>query len=414
MTDQYFTVLKVLQRLHAGPLGKHIDDIATYLTEQGYARSTIKTKIRFTGVLNRWMQQRGLTVGELDEQTTDQFLQELRRKKGRIVRDDVPTLKRLLECLRHLGVISTPPPEVDDSELGRIEHDFSNYLERERRLSQTTIVYYLPVVRRFLEECFGTRPILLEEINQTDISRFVLSQARNISRGRAKLIVTALRSFFRFLLLRGNICADLAAVVPTVANWRFSGVPKWIPQEQVEHLLRSNNHCTPTGLRNYTILLLLARLGLRSAEIVKLTLDDIDWEAGEIRVGGKSRRQDRLPLPKDVGEALARYLRHGRPRCSTRRVFLRLRAPIRGLAHSSSICSIVRHAFDRAGIHPARKGAAYILRHSLATNMLRNGASLGEIGEILRHCNLNTTQIYAKVDLGALRKIALPWPGVEE
>lgn len=144
-----------------------------------------------------------------------------------------------------------------------------------------------------------------------------------------------------------------------------------------------------------------------------MTLDDIDWEAGQINVGGKSPRKDRLPLPKDVGEALARYLRQGRPRCSTRRVFVRMRAPLHGFMASSAIYSMVRRAFDRAGIHPAQKGP-HILRHSLATNMLRKGVSLGETGEILRHRDLSTTQIYAKVDLEALRKIAQPWPGGKE
>jgi site-specific recombinase XerD len=319
----------------------------------------------------------------------------------------------LIEHLRQSGVIPAPTPEVDESELGLVERSYANYLTLERRLSQASLVNYLPLVRRFLEERFGSHPIFLREIDHTDISHFVLRHVNSLSRGRAKLMVTALRSFFRFLHLRGEISTDLAAVVPTVANWRFATVPKWIPPEQVERLLKSCDQSTTTGQRNYAILLLLARLGLRSGEIVNLTLDDINWEAGEIRVGGKSCRQDRLPLPKDVGEALASYLRHGRPRCSTRRVFVRLRAPLRGFVGSSAIYSMVRRAFDRAGIHPAQKGP-HILRHSLATNMLRKGASLAEIGEILRHRDLSTTQIYAKVDLAALRRIAQPWLGGEE
>jgi integrase/recombinase XerD len=179
-----------------------------------------------------------------------------------------------------------------------------------------------------------------------------------------------------------------------------------------EPLLGSCDQSTLTGRRNYTILLLLARLGLRSGEVVNMTLDDINWEAGEIRAGGKSHRKDRLPLPKDVGEALAGYLRHGRPPCSTRRVFVRMRAPVCGFVDSSAIYSMVKRAFDRAGLDPAHKGP-HVLRHSLATNMLREGASLTEIGEILRHRDLSTTQIYAKVDLEALSRIAQPWPGGE-
>jgi site-specific recombinase XerD len=412
MTGQFFTDPGALQRLHAGPLGSYVDAFTARLSEQGYAKFSIRYRLRLVGALSRWMHGRGFGVRDLDEQTTGKFLQYLRRKR-RIQRGDVPTLRWLLEYLRQSDVIPTPTPEVDDSELGRIERDFANYLAKERGLSQASLDNNLPTVRKFLKERFGARPILLGEIDRTDISRFVLRHAKNLSRGRVKLMVTALRSWFRFLRLRGDISPDLAAAVPTVASWRFATLPKWIPQEQVEQLLSSCDQSTTTGQRNYAILLFLTRLGLRSGEVVTMTLDDIDWEAGEIRLGGKSRRQDRLPLPKDVGKALVKYLRHGRPRCSTRRVFVRMRAPFRGFVDSSAIYSMVQRAFDHAGLDPAQKGP-HVLRHSLATNMLRKGASLGEIGEILRHRNLSTTQIYAKVDLEALGRIAPPWPGGEK
>lgn len=412
MTNQLFKSRITLDRLRAGPLCPYVDAFAERLSERGYAKFTIKYQLRLIGVLSCWMHRQGFGVRDLDKQTTVKFLRYLRSKR-RIQRGDMPTLRYLLEHLRQLGAIPTPTPEADGSELGRIECEFSNYLAQERRLSQASLVNYLPVVRQFLKELFGARPISLGQIEHTDISRFVLGYAYNLSRGRAKLMVSALRSFFRFLHLRGDISTDLAAVVPTVASWRFETLPKWIPPEQVEHLLSSCDQSTTTGQRNYAILLLLARLGLRSGEVVAMTLDDIDWEASEIRVGGKSRRQDRLPLPKDVGKALAMYLRHGRPLCSTRRVFVRMKAPLRGFVDSSAIYSMVRRAFVHAGLHPAQKGP-HILRHSLATNMLRKGASLDEIGEILRHRDLSTTQIYAKVDLKALRRIAQPWPKGEE
>ncbi len=412
MTNQLFKFRVTLERLHAGPLGRYVDSFAAWLSEQGYAKYTIKYRIRLVAALSCWMHRRAIGVTDLDEQATVKFLQ-CRRRKHRIQRADAPTLRSLLNYLRQTDVIPTPTPEADDSELARIECDFAEYLTRERRLSKASLVNYLPVVRRFLEERFGTRPVLLGEIDSGDISKFVLRHAHALSRGRAKLMVTALRSFFRFLRLRGDISTDLVAAVPTVASWRFATLPKCIPPEQVEHLLRSCDQSTTPGQRNYAILLLLARLGLRSGEVATLSLDDIDWEAGEISVGGKGRRHDRLPMPKDVGEALVRYLRHGRPRCSTRRVFVRMRAPLRGFMGSSAIYSMVRRAFDRADLQPPQKGP-HILRHSLATNMLRKGASLTEIGEILRHCDLSTTQIYAKVDIEALRRLAQPWPGGEQ
>jgi site-specific recombinase XerD len=400
-----------LERAHLGPLGRYVDSFAEWLSQQGYAAYTLKYRIRLTGALSRFMHQQGLAESELDEKTTVAFLQ-CRGIDRRIHRDDVPTLRCLMEHLRQSGVILPATPVIDESEMSRITGDFAEYLTRERRLSKVTLPNYLPTVRLLLKERFGACPIVFAEITPADISRFVLRHAPTFSCGRAKLMVTALRSFFRFLHLRGDITVDLAAAVPTVANWRLATLPKWIPPEQVERLRRSCDQHTTAGRRNYAILLLLARLGLRSAEVVALTLDDIDWEAGEISIRGKSRRSDRLPLPHDVGEALVGYLRHGRPRCSTRQVFVRMKGPHRGFLGSAAVYSLVKRAFGRAGLAPVQKGP-HVLRHSLATTMLRKGASLREIGEILRHRELATTQIYAKVDLGSLRTIAQAWPGGE-
>jgi site-specific recombinase XerD len=411
MTNQLVAVRVTLERSHVGLLGRYVDAFAGWLAEQGYAKYSLKYRIRLVGALSRWMHQQGLGVCALDEKTTVTFLK-FRGLDHRIHRDDTPTLRCLFEYLRQAGVLPPAAPEVDDSEISSIAGDFAEYLTRERRLARLTLVNYLPTVRLLLEERFGTGPIVLEEIIPADIARFILRHARTLSRGRAKVLVTVLRSFFRFLRLRGDISADLAAAVPAVANWRMANVPKWIPPEQVEQLLKSCDQKRTTGQRNYAILLLLARLGLRSGEVVGLTLDDIDWEAGEITIRGKCRRSDRLPLPRDVGEALARYLRYVRPRCSTRHVFLRMKAPHREFLGSAAVYSLVRRAFGHAGLKPVQKGP-HILRHSLATSMLRKGASLGEIGQILRHRELTTTQIYAKVDLKSLRTIAQAWPGGE-
>ena len=223
-------------------------------------------------------------------------------------------------------------------------------------------------------------------------------------------MVGALRSFFRFLRWRGDIAIDLASSVPKVADWRLSALPKFLPADEVERLISCCPRGTVTGQRDYTLLLLLARLGLRAGEVVALTLDDIDWQAGELTVRGKGGREDRLPIPRDVGQAMATYLRQRRPRgCSTRRFFIRRRAPRRGFASSVAVCTIVRRALERAGIASPRKGA-HLLRHSLATEMLRKGGSFAEIGEILRHRSVDTTAIYAKVDVTALQALAQPWP----
>jgi integrase/recombinase XerD len=226
---------------------------------------------------------------------------------------------------------------------------------------------------------------------------------------RAQLMTTAFRSFFRYLFQKGQLRVDLAASVPTVAYWRLSTVPKYLAPKEVERVLKACNRRTATGRRDYAVLLLLARLGLRAGEVVALQLDDLNWRAGEILVRGKGLFHDRMPLPSDVGRALAVYLRRDRPPCRTRRVFICMKAPRRGFADPSTLTTIVRRALDRADLHPAFKGA-HLLRHSLAPSMLHSGATMGEIGEVLRHRISNTTEIYAKVDFNGLRSLAHPWP----
>jgi site-specific recombinase XerD len=223
-------------------------------------------------------------------------------------------------------------------------------------------------------------------------------------------MLTALRSFFRYLLHRGAIATDLAGCVPAVPNWSLSTLPRFLPAAAVEKLLKCCDRKTAVGRRNHSILLLLARLGVRAGEVIKLSLDDIDWTSGQITIHGKGGRSAQLPLPADVGTALAAYLRRDRPSSASRRVFLRHRAPLTGFGNPSTLSSIVRRALKHAGIESAHTGA-HVLRHSLATSMLRQGGSLDEIGELLRHQSPNTTAIYAKVDVAALQTLALPWPG---
>lgn len=410
MIDHFYSHPKVLKRLHFGPLGNHIDSFAQILMVQGYQTSTAKHKIRIVADLSRWLEQQGLRVKDLNETTLNEYLL-YKGRRGSIFRIEPPTLRALLEHLRETGVVANSV-RVDDSKRSRIQSGFADYLAQERGLKQVTIDNYLSIAGQFLSDQFGTGPIVLKGLHPNDIVRFILRNTETLSAKRAQLIVCSLRSFFRFLYQRGETANDLSPSALTVANWRLSELPKFLELEQVECLLQSCNQDTLIGQRDYVILLLLARLGLRAGDVVHMTLDDIDWEAGELIVRGKSHRQERLPLPQDVGEALVRYLRHGRPRCSSRRVFIRIRAPHKGFSSSVAICNIVRRALVRAKLNPAFKGS-HLLRHSLATQMLRGGASLAEIGEILRHQRLNTTQIYAKVHLSALRALAQPWPGGE-
>jgi site-specific recombinase XerD len=404
--DRKGTSAASTQRMCVGPIAPHIDSFAQFLADEGYARVTVKSKYSLVADLSHWLKRRRVPLAQLDERKLKRFYAHHRHS---IRRGDVSTGPQLLKLLRGLAVVPALPQKTDRTVLGQLTRDYERFLSSQRGLAPATLSSYLPIVRRFLTERFGKKALRLEDLRPRDLHRFILCQVPRGSRTYAKLTVTALRSFLGFLFQRGAIKTDLLAGVPGVANWRLSHLPKSLPPEQVERLLQCCDRSTPSGQRDYAILLLLARLGLRGGEVLAMTLDDPDWERGEILVRGKGQRMERLPLPKDVGEALANYLRHVRPACSTRKLFIRMKAPRHGL-RLSAICCVIRRALKRAGLNPDFKGA-HLLRHSLATNMLRRGASLSEIGQLLRHAQPTTTQIYAKVDIGALRGIALPWMG---
>ncbi len=390
---------------YVGRLAAYLDGFTALLDGQGYAAATVRHKIDLLADFSVWLAERDVPLDIFGRDHAGQFLTE---RRCRVRRGDAWTIWQLIEYLRDIGCVPMPERLADSSAVGELVRTFGEFLRSERGLSSATLVNYLPIVRSFLDEQFGGKVLHFDDLRAVDIHRFIVRRAQAGSRGRAKLVVTALRSFLRFLMQRGLLATDLAAAVPGVAGWRLANLPKALPAEQVERLLASCDRGKPAGRRDYAVLMLLARLGLRGGEVAAMTLDDLDWECGEIVVHGKGQRLARLPLPADVGTALVDYLRQDRPACSTRRVFVRTRAPRRGFISPSSICCIVRRALGRAGLVPEFKGA-HLLRHSLATDLLRRGASLVEIGQLLRHSQPNTTQIYAKVDIVALRAIGLPW-----
>jgi site-specific recombinase XerD len=287
---------------------------------------------------------------------------------------------------------------------------YRRFLVDERALSPATAVSWVRYVESLLLEKFGNGAIELSVLRASDITTFVQRHARKHGSSYARKLVASLRSFLRYLHYKGLHDQDLAKVVPRVARWSLSTLPKHLSTRDVERVLGACDRRTAMGGRNYAILLLLARLGLRAGEVIRLTLDDIDWEHARMTVHGKAGRSAQLPLPADVAQAMAKYIRRDRPRCGCRAVFIRDYAPLAGFAKANSIAKIVRTALKTAGVNSTRKGA-HLLRHSLATDMLQRGASLDEIGEILRHRSPDTTAIYAKVDLTALRSLAVAWPG---
>jgi site-specific recombinase XerD len=257
---------------------------------------------------------------------------------------------------------------------------------------------------------FGDKKLVLESLHVDDVTDFILDRASTLSPARTSVITSVLRCFLRFLYQQGKLANNLALSVPTAANQRSKGLPVGLDNQQVRKLLRCCDQTSHHGMRDYAILLLLARLGLRACEVVRLTLEDINWEASDLLVRGKGDHQERLPLLQDVGQALAKYLEKARPRSECRRVFIRSIAPRQGFITSSTVRHVVERALLRANLHPKHRGA-HLLRHSLATNMLRQGASLLQIGQVLRHRQLQTTEVYARVDLASLRRLAQPWPG---
>jgi site-specific recombinase XerD len=391
-----------------GPLTPYVEHYITLLRELGYGSRALRGQTALLRRLNRWLERTGRKVGDLNERVADKFLQR-EIKRGRQWSSVPATLRRLLGMLRQMDV--TPPAQAGrPSPSQQLASDYERFLLQERSLSPPSITPLRRIASVFLSEKFGARRLKLSQLKAPDVMAFVQRHSDTSSSSQPRQLVRCLRSFFRYLHYRGLVKTDLSSVVPKVASWSLSTLPKHLSVGQVRQLLRHCKQSTPLGRRNYAILLLLARLGLRSGEVVGLNLEDLDWDNLRITVRGKGGSLAQLPLPADVARAIAHYLKRGRPRSVCRRVFLRHRAPFSGFPHSSAMGVIVRGALIKAGVVSARKGA-HLLRHSLATDMLRKGASLDEIGKVLRHKSLNTTAIYAKVDFNALRALALPWPG---
>jgi site-specific recombinase XerD len=399
-----------LSQAPEGPLAPYIDYFIGLLRNQGYAPDSAHMKVRLTVDFSHWLKQQAIALHAITAEHVTLYLQ-YRAHHQRPRSDDTFTLKQLLSLLQQKGAIAEEEEPGEITPIGQLTGEFTLYLRQDRGLAPVTIDLYVFFIQRFLAACFDNEKSLhLSQLCAADIVGFVQDQAKCLHQKRAKVMTTALRSFLRYVRYRGDIKLDLAAAVPTVANGSMTSIPRAISAEHVQAILTSCNRHTAVGCRDYAILLLLARLGLRASEIVALTLEDIDWEAGFLKLSGKRGEACPLPLPAEVGEAIATYLQEGRPHSTSRRVFLRCKAPIRGFKSSSAIGSIVRHSLERAAIDLPRKGA-HQFRHGLACELLRQGASLAEIGELLRHRSPKTTALYAKVDLVALRTLALPWPG---
>lgn len=389
-----------------GPLATYSDGFRLELTRQGFTANSACPQLQLMAHASRWLATQGLGVVDLTPSRVKDFL-DARRAEGYTMWLSPKAMIPMLGYLRGIGVVATPVPAAPSTPAAELIETYRIYLVQEKGLAKGTVADYLHVARLFL----ATRPaegdLGLERLSAAEVSDFVLAECTSRRVGSAKSIVCGLRSLMRYLYLSGRTEAQLAAAVPKVAGWRLAGLPKAVSPHDVARLLASCDLRSTFGRRDFAVLSIFARLGLRSGEVAALELADIDWRAGEIVVRGKGRRQERLPLPVDVGEAIAGWLHRGRPRCESTKVFTRVRAPHQGLS-AGGVTAIVRSACGRAGLPAVH---AHRLRHTAATEMLRAGASLAEVGQVLRHASVLTTAIYAKVDRSGLRALALPWPG---
>ena len=391
-------------------LDLHIDAFLEHLRTARYAERTLRKKRSVVAAFARWARSEQIALNHLGDSDITAFVKRLPRTGTARVKFELRALRLLLEYLRAQNWAPLPVP-VDESLGDALAKRYVDYLRQDRGLAENSVRVYLPLIRGFLtSQIVAGRCLSPGAFDAPTVRCYLLASGINRSGEYVRLLATALRSFLHFLFVRGDTPRDLRVSIPPVRTWRQSSVPAFLSSEEEKRVLATTDQSTSCGRRDHAILLLLARLGLRAGEIISLELDDIRWRAGEIVVHGKGAMVEHVPLLSDVGEALALYLREDRGASMSRRVFLRMLAPRVGLAGPAAIGHIVRLAFTRAGLRPSSRGAAHLFRHSLATSMIRHGACMAEIAEVLRHRSQNTTAIYAKVSFEALRGVARPWP----
>jgi site-specific recombinase XerD len=390
----------------SGPLQEFGPGFVVELERLGYSPVGATLQVRLMARVSSWMQANGVACGELSGEVLERFLAG-RRLAGHRDYVTAGAVAPLLAYLRGLGLVPSASPVQPSTRAGVLGERFRRYLIDERGLADGTVTGYVDAVKPFLVGLDDDQ-LDLRDLSAGRVTAFVVARCPGQSRGAAKMTVCALRSLLGFLRVEGLIAESLTGAVPSAASWRLSGLPRFLEPGQAQALLDSCDQQTVVGRRDLAILTLLLRLGLRAGEVAGLSLQDVDWRAGELVVLGKGRRAERLPLPVDVGEAISGYLRDGRPGSALdRTVFIRVKAPHRRLS-TGGITQVVFAAGQRAGLGQIH---AHRLRHTAATSMLRAGAPLAEIGQVLRHREALSTAIYAKVDRGALGSLARPWPG---
>ncbi len=408
MIDPFLTSV---DGLSLGLLDTHVESFLLSLHAMGYAERTLRKKRSVAESFARWTRSEQVSLEHLNESHISGFLE--RFPQMRTVRSafELTTLKPLLEYLRAEAGVPILLPQIEVSPVENLKRDYMDYLRKERGLTENSVRVYSPLIHDFLtDQMVRKGSVTPGALDALTIRDFLLARIPNRSAEQTRLLATALRSFLRFVFVRGETTVDLSGSVPTVRRWSQAVVHDFLSPEEVERVISVTDRSSASGRRAHAVLLLLARLGLRAGEVVNLELPDIRWRAGEIVVRGKGQVRDHLPLLSDIGEALELYLCKDRGTSTSRRVFLRRLAPRVGLAGPGAVGHIVRQALAQAGLRSSCRGAAHLFRHSLATRMIRNGATIAEISQVLRHRSQSATAVYAKVSTEALRSVSRPWP----
>ncbi len=411
MIAEYFEKPSRIAQLRKG--GDLLESFVNNLFERHYSGVAARKHIRVAEHFIHWTTQRGIAIEAFDCKVAAGFLNHLERCRcsGFNPPKNAGRLKCCLDLfLGHLQSVGAalPPKSNDVVVEPQIVSTFCDWMRQQRGVTGSTLDLYRPDLLRLVAE-LGADP---RKFEASTLRRFILKKAQHSGNASTKTCILAVRMFLRFLISQGECPAELYASIPRIASWRLSALPGYLQASEVERVVDSCDLATSVGRRDRVIILLLARLGLRAGDIVQLRLGDLDWEGGTIRVSGKGRRQAMLPLTQEIGDALVNYIKDDRSPSDTDAVFVRSIAPYTAFADSSTVSVLVRAAMRRAGVTTHSKGAAHVFRHSVASSMLRQGASLQEISVLLRHRSIETTQIYAKVDVLALSEIAQPWPEV--
>lgn len=409
MLAHFYSDPKALLRIRSAPSERYLDGFAATLKQAGFSHDCAQRHLRAAVHLDAWQRGRGYALAELDETGVSRFKAHL---PGCGCESFKPTNERgtgaglFLRYLREIEMVSpAAEPVLTGAAATPLFQGFCDWMRRHRGAREATLQAYGRIIVDAVH-ALGDKP---EDYRVAALRAFVLDRANRHGKSKAKLIVTALRMFLRYLTTESKCAVGLDAAIPTIARWRLSALPRYMPAADVTRVLATCDPQTPTGARDHAILLLLSRLGLRGSDVVALRVGDIDWEQATIQVFGKSRRVVRLPLPQEVGDALLHYLVHARPVVPSDSVFLRIPVPVAPLAGAASVSDIVRRAILRAGVIAPAYGT-HVLRHGAATALLAEGASLDSIGVLLRHQSLDTTAHYAKVHINLLRQLAQPWP----